>query len=156
MRRRVQCAFLQETGSKGNKSRNIGQGYRLIYTGSPSGKAGVAVVLSEELRNGLWMVNGRMQTNFRAEVEIQNCRLIPKLLRKGEGIINKETWWWNDEVQELIREKKTAFKEWQQSNSPENSLEYIAAKRASKRAVTTEDATDCAKWRSLTRKADPG
>nr|XP_032523145.1 craniofacial development protein 2-like [Danaus plexippus plexippus] len=339
MRRRVQCAFLQETRWKGNKSRNIGQGYRLIYTGSPSGKAGVAVVLSEELRNGLlevdrrcdrlmrvrvliegvitnlisaytpqagcsgsekesfweqfeevlraipaaeviivggdlnghvgraaetfdrvhggfgygrrnaegenilrtciasdlavvntffqktpqhlityksgshstqidylltrrchiskvtnckvipgesltaqhrllvmdyvvtpkkkvaekrkprirwWLLNGTMQTSFRAEVESQNLSTNTETaqevwdraqsaiitagkrvlgLSKGGRVIDKETWWWNDEVQEVIREKKTAFKKWQQSNSPEDRLEYIAAKRASKRAV---------------------
>ncbi|CAG9568035.1 unnamed protein product [Danaus chrysippus] len=339
VRRRVQCAFLQETRWKGNKSRNIGQGYRLIYTGSPSGKAGVAVVLSEELQNGLlevdrrcdrlmrvrvliegvitnlisaytpqagcsgsekesfweqfeevlraipaaeviivggdlnghvgraadtyervhggfgygrrnaegetilrtciasdlavvntffqktsqhlityksgshstqldylltrrchigkvtnckvipgesltaqhrllvmdfvvtpkkkvaekreprirwWLLNGTMQTNFRAAVESQNLlthtesaqeawdRVQSAIitagkrvlgLSRGGRVIDRETWWWNDEVQEVIRKKKAAFKEWQQSHSPEDRLEYIAAKRASKRAV---------------------
>nr|XP_032522525.1 uncharacterized protein LOC116774028 [Danaus plexippus plexippus] len=171
-----------------------------------------------------WLLNRTMQTNFRAEVERQNLSTNTETaqevwdraqsanitggnrvlgLSKGGWVIDKETWWWNDDVWEVIREKKTAFKEWQQSNSPEDRVEYIAAKRASKRAVardrsdstvqahsggsrngdedakmhvwcprkrwldtvkqdmranglTTEDAKDCAKWRSLSRKADPG
>ena len=32
-------------------------------------------------------------------------------------------------MQEVTREKKDAFKKWQQSNSPEDILEYIVAKR---------------------------
>ncbi|KAJ8715502.1 hypothetical protein PYW07_009984 [Mythimna separata] len=56
-KRRVQCAFLQETRWKGNKSRDIGQGYRLVYAGSPSGRNGVAVVLSKDLQDGLLEVD---------------------------------------------------------------------------------------------------
>ena len=36
----------------------------------------------------------------------------------------------DDKVQEVIRENKVAFKEWQQSNSPEDRLEYIVPKCA--------------------------
>nr|XP_032529581.1 uncharacterized protein LOC116779427 [Danaus plexippus plexippus] len=42
----------------------------------------------------------------------------------------------NRSMQEVIREKKTAFKKWQQSNSPEDRQEYISAKCTSKRDVT--------------------
>ena len=28
---------------------------------------------------------------------------------KGGGAIGKETWWWNDKMQEMTREKKFAF-----------------------------------------------
>ena len=38
-------------------------------------------------------------------------------------------------MQEVTREKKVAFKKWQQSNSPEKRLEYLVAKSVSKRAV---------------------
>ncbi|XP_046975612.1 uncharacterized protein LOC124541716 [Vanessa cardui] len=32
---------------------------------------------------------------------------------KGKGLIDRDTWWWNDEVQNVLKEKKVAFKEWQ-------------------------------------------
>lgn len=44
---------LKKSRWKGKKSRNIRQGHRLIYTGSPSGKNGVAVVRSRGLQDEL-------------------------------------------------------------------------------------------------------
>ncbi|XP_028034911.1 uncharacterized protein LOC114246543 [Bombyx mandarina] len=32
---------------------------------------------------------------------------------KGKGIIDKNTWWWNENVQRELKEKKNAFKKWQ-------------------------------------------
>ncbi|XP_028042510.1 craniofacial development protein 2-like, partial [Bombyx mandarina] len=32
---------------------------------------------------------------------------------KGKGIIDKDTWWWNENVQRELKEKKNAFKKWQ-------------------------------------------
>ncbi|KAJ0175133.1 hypothetical protein K1T71_009274 [Dendrolimus kikuchii] len=34
---------------------------------------------------------------------------------KGATKISKETWWWNEEIQGRIKEKKNAFKEWQRN-----------------------------------------
>jgi hypothetical protein len=31
---------------------------------------------------------------------------------KGKGRTDKETWWWNGDVQRVLKEKKKAFKEW--------------------------------------------
>ncbi|CAH2093155.1 unnamed protein product [Euphydryas editha] len=55
----------------------------------------------------------------------------------GGRVIDKETWWWNDEMRAIkaVHAKKTDFKEWQQTNSPEDKEEYKTAKHASKRAV---------------------
>ncbi|CAG9566563.1 unnamed protein product [Danaus chrysippus] len=104
MRRRVQCAFLQETRWKGNKSRNIGQGYRLIYTGSPSGKAGVAVVLSEELQNGLLEVDRRCDRLMRVRVLIEG--VITNLIsaytpQAGCSGSEKESFW--EQLEEVLR-----------------------------------------------------
>ena len=51
--------------------------------------------------------------------------------RKG---IN-ETWWWNEEVQEKIKNKKLTFKEWQKSGSNNKKEDYNKAKTEAKRAV---------------------
>lgn len=32
---------------------------------------------------------------------------------KGKGVIDRDTWWWNEQVQKSLKEKKMAFKEWQ-------------------------------------------
>ncbi|KAJ8732897.1 hypothetical protein PYW07_015496 [Mythimna separata] len=49
--------------------------------------------------------------------------------------MDRETWWWDDGVQEATRKKKGLFKKWQGSNSPEDREAYGAAKRACKKAV---------------------
>ncbi|CAB3254801.1 unnamed protein product [Arctia plantaginis] len=53
----------------------------------------------------------------------------------GRRKCDKETWWWNNTVQTKTRVKKTLSKKWQASGSPEDHDAYIAAKRATKRAV---------------------
>ncbi|PZC74908.1 hypothetical protein B5X24_HaOG207038 [Helicoverpa armigera] len=53
IRRRVAVAFLQETRWKGSRSRYIGNGYKLIYTGAPGGENGVAIVLAEGLHDDI-------------------------------------------------------------------------------------------------------
>ena len=52
--------------------------------------------------------------------------------RMGE---RKETWWWNEEVQEKIKAKKAAFKEWQRTRDESKKEEYKVRKGEAKRAV---------------------
>ena len=51
---------------------------------------------------------------------------------KGSGPIRRETWWWNDEVEECISKKRKLWKEWQKGGSKEP---YLLAKRKAKQAV---------------------
>ena len=44
----------------------------------------------------------------------------------------KETWWWNDEVDLTIKEKRRLWKEWQKGGDKEK---YLQAKRKAKSAV---------------------
>ena len=46
--------------------------------------------------------------------------------------IKRETWWWNEEVENVITEKRRCWKAWKLGGSKEP---YLAAKRASKRGV---------------------
>jgi hypothetical protein len=48
----------------------------------------------------------------------------------------KETWWWNDEVQRAIKEKKECFKCLHLDKSATNIEGYRLAKRSAKRAVS--------------------
>ena len=52
---------------------------------------------------------------------------------KQEG---KDTWWWNDEVQKAIKEKKECFKRLHLDKSAANIEGYKLAKRVAKRAVS--------------------
>jgi hypothetical protein len=48
----------------------------------------------------------------------------------------KDTWWWNEEVQKAIKEKKECFKRLHLDGSAANIEIYKIAKRAAKRAVS--------------------
>jgi len=36
----------------------------------------------------------------------------------------KETWWWNEEVAEIVREKKKKYGNWKKENGTESWKEY--------------------------------
>jgi len=39
---------------------------------------------------------------------------------------HKETWWWNEEVAEAVRNKKIKYGKWKKENTEEASMEYQA------------------------------
>ncbi|KAG2644715.1 hypothetical protein PVAP13_2KG375891 [Panicum virgatum] len=55
---------------------------------------------------------------------------------KGGKQEGKDTWWWNDEVQRAIKEKKECFKRLYLDKSAANIEGYKLAKRVAKRAVS--------------------
>ncbi|XP_045446697.1 craniofacial development protein 2-like [Melitaea cinxia] len=104
MRRRIQCAFLQETRWKGDESYDIGQGYQLVYTGSSTGRNGVAVVLCEELRKNLLEVDHRCDRLMRVRVQIEGvttnliCAYAPQA---GCSAAEKKSFW--EQFEDLLR-----------------------------------------------------
>lgn len=90
MRVRVQCAFVQETRWRGNNPRSIGQGYQLVYTGSPTGKNDIAVVFSGELRKDLRVLIDGELLPARAYAAQAGC-----------SVAEKEYFWEN--LEELLR-----------------------------------------------------
>uniref|UniRef100_H3ACN9 Uncharacterized protein n=1 Tax=Latimeria chalumnae TaxID=7897 RepID=H3ACN9_LATCH len=55
-------------------------------------------------------------------------------ISKGGRLQEKETWWWNEDVQE-VTDKKIKFKRWQKTRQKENLDEYVIVKRQTKRVV---------------------
>ncbi|XP_051220663.1 uncharacterized protein [Lolium perenne] len=55
---------------------------------------------------------------------------------KGSRREAKDTWWWNDEVQKVIREKNDCFRCLYLDRSAANMEKYKVAKKAAKRAVS--------------------
>ena len=51
--------------------------------------------------------------------------------RKGD----RETWWWNEEVQESIKEKKEEKKAWDKIKDENNKKMYIEKKSKAKKEV---------------------
>ena len=49
--------------------------------------------------------------------------------------LERETWWWNEEIQENLRRKKDAFKKWQMHGRNEMKEAYKNMKREAKIAV---------------------
>jgi hypothetical protein len=48
----------------------------------------------------------------------------------------KDTWWWNDEVQKAINEKKECYKRLHHNKSDENIQKYKEARRNAKKVVS--------------------
>ena len=46
-----------------------------------------------------------------------------------------ETWWWNQDVQKAISERRKSFQRWKQLSSTENKSCYLSDKKKAKRAV---------------------
>jgi hypothetical protein len=54
---------------------------------------------------------------------------------KGGKPIDRETWWWNAEVQAAVSKKKALFKNWQRTRQSADREQYFEAKRAVKRTI---------------------
>ncbi|XP_026042711.1 uncharacterized protein LOC113033277 [Astatotilapia calliptera] len=57
--------------------------------------------------------------------------------KPGKHFIDKQVWWWNDSVQQTIKEKKSALKVWLQSHSDGDYQQYRALRSAAKKAWKT-------------------
>ena len=55
---------------------------------------------------------------------------------KGKKKEAKDTWWWNKDVQKVIKDKKECYKTWFQDRSTSNMENYKEAKKNAKRAVS--------------------
>ena len=51
---------------------------------------------------------------------------------KGGIRCHKETWWWSEDIEKVIREKRKLWKDWKMGGSKEK---YLVAKKAARRAV---------------------
>ena len=56
-------------------------------------------------------------------------------MSSGQKKEDRDTWWWNEEVQECIREKRLAKKNWDNQRNEENRQEYKDMCRKVKRVV---------------------
>ena len=48
---------------------------------------------------------------------------------------HKETWWWNEEVVEAVRDKKIKYGKWKKENTKEARTEYKKSKKSRQNAM---------------------
>ena len=105
---------------------------------------------TREKRIKIWTLKGEKVTEYRDKVEEEyqleadtNAEESWKLFKnvvmraaeevcgtiKGGKHLERETWWWNEEVQENLRRKKDAFKKWQMQGGNELKEAYKNTKR---------------------------
>lgn len=58
--------------------------------------------------------------------------------RTSTRVKEKETPWWNEEVRKVVREKKTAWREWNRDRTEESKWKYLNSKRRCKKVVEEE------------------
>ena len=93
------------------------------------------------LKNKL-LIEGPWQLDDRADKmwkEISTCiqRVAREVLGESKGIGGqvKETWWWNEEVQEAIKRKKECFKGLHKCPNEENLQKFRQVRKDTKKAV---------------------
>jgi len=59
---------------------------------------------------------------------------------------HKETWWWNEEVAETVREKKTKYGKWKKENTNEARMEYRKSRQNAKRIISSAKVKKQKEW----------
>ncbi|XP_066967820.1 craniofacial development protein 2-like [Macrobrachium rosenbergii] len=76
-RRKIDILCVQETRWKGKKVREIGSGFKMLYSGTDErGRCGVGVVLSKEMKENV------------VEIERKSCKIVKVKLCCGGHILN--------------------------------------------------------------------
>ena len=50
---------------------------------------------------------------------------------------HNETWWWNEEVAEAVREKTIKYGKWKRENMKEARMEYKKSRQNAKRVISS-------------------
>ena len=53
----------------------------------------------------------------------------------------EETWWWNEEVAEAVRNKKIKYAKWKKENTEEARMEYKKSRQNAKRVISSATTT---------------
>ncbi|XP_046397773.1 uncharacterized protein LOC124164487 [Ischnura elegans] len=68
------------------------------------------------------------------QIQEAACEVLGRT-KPGTRFIDKQVWWWNEDVQRIVKEKKMAFKKWRETNHIVDCEQYRTKKSAAKRAI---------------------
>ncbi|KAI5707434.1 hypothetical protein M8J77_002507 [Diaphorina citri] len=72
-RRRNQILYVHETRWKGNKAKELGDGYKLFYSGADGrGRNGVGIVLDSEMKTKVTSVNRRSDRVMSVKIQLDD------------------------------------------------------------------------------------
>ena len=89
------------------------------------------------IKEDIWSIDNETNTMWNS---MSSCikKVAKDVLGESKGcrLDGKESWWWNESVQKVIKEKKILYKEWQKCRSRENLEKYKLVRKEAKRAVS--------------------
>ncbi|KAI5715325.1 hypothetical protein M8J77_014185 [Diaphorina citri] len=102
-RRRVQILCVQETRWKGNKAKELGEGYKLFYSGAnEAGRNGVGIILNNELKTTVVSVNRRNDRIMTMKLDSEDIINIMSVYAPQAGCEDEEKdTFWNELKQEI-------------------------------------------------------
>ncbi|KAI5643615.1 hypothetical protein NE865_04417 [Phthorimaea operculella] len=103
-RRKINICCIQELRWKGSKSRNIGNGYQLLYHGSSNARNGVGIVVDEQLKQRIISVDRHSDRIMSLKLALDNqpCLNIISVYAPQTGCTKDEkTSFWED-LQEFL------------------------------------------------------
>jgi len=59
---------------------------------------------------------------------------------------HKETWWWNEEVAEAVRDKKIKYGKWKKEYTEEARMEYKKSRQNAKRVLSSANEKKQKEW----------
>ena len=59
---------------------------------------------------------------------------------------HKETWWWNEEVAEAVREKQIKYEKWKKENTNEARMEYKKSRKNAKKVISSAKKKKHKEW----------
>ncbi|KAK3544463.1 hypothetical protein QTP86_012476 [Hemibagrus guttatus] len=103
----------------------------------PSKKNGFCFKLFHPLEQSIWAIKVVLPDDWETTAEViretgRKVLGVPSGRRKED----KETWWWNEEVQDSIQRKRLAKKKWDMDRTEENRQEYKELQCRVKREVS--------------------
>ncbi|KAK6733743.1 hypothetical protein RB195_017479 [Necator americanus] len=116
-KRRVDICCVQETRCKGSKSRELGDGYKLIYHGT-SNRNGVGIILNESFRNSVTAVDRLSDRLMAVKVDTGETELRVVSAYAPQAAV--------------VKKRRRAFgKIWSSTSNPWKAKKYFLSEEAS-------------------------
>ncbi|KAK3547415.1 hypothetical protein QTP86_018917, partial [Hemibagrus guttatus] len=129
---------------------SIPMGERVVIGADFNGPVGEGNTGDEEVMGKFGVkernLEGQMVVDFAKRMDMGSAAATAEVIRETERKVlgvssgrrkeDKETWWWNEEVQDSVQRKRLAKKKWDMDRTKENRQEYKELQHRVKREVS--------------------